>query len=227
MADEPSIGNGTKPSEPGWLGLEALQYTVDWNLCSKLGEGTVCVRVEPGSPASRKGLKTRDYVLSVNGVSFEVFQASGLQLGAKAIIKAYRDGQIIWAEITIGARPKPTRKEKLPSVRCGAEVPRSERWKWLNRVTGDPALRLADKLLAVRLMVRFLNRHTGVAYPGIKKLAADLGVARRSIDYALERLHRTGYIDIISGRKVGRSNVYTPTWPASGSTNVLRMHQIG
>jgi PDZ domain len=229
---QPSIGDGANPTEAGWLGLEILQHTVDWKLCVQLGDGTVRVRVDAGSPANKAGIKTGDYVISINGVSLEEFEAGGLRIGTKAIIKAHREGQVIFAEVTIRPRPKPKRQKQLPLapcavVPCGADVERNERLKWLDQVTGDHMLRPIDKLVAVRLMVRYANRFTGIAYPSIKKLAADLGVARRSVDFAVKRLHRAGYHDLKSGKAEGRSNEYTATWPAPTanvtSANVIRL----
>jgi hypothetical protein len=220
MLDAPD--NGLKPSEPGWLGLEALDRGVDWKTIVALGAETVCVRVDVRSPAKKAGLRTGDYVIEINTATFEAFHAGGLQPGTRAVIKAWRDGQVIWGEATISLRPKPARKEKLSVVPCGADVARNDRLKWLTHVTGDPVLLVADKALAARLMVRYANR-SGVSWPGIKRLAADLGVARRTIDYSIQRLHRAGYVDIKSGKKEGRSNEYTLTWPALSSANVHRL----
>jgi hypothetical protein len=213
-------------TSPGWLGLDILQHTVDWKLCTQLGDGTVRVRVDPGSPASKAGLETCDYVVSVNGVGLEDFQAGGLRIGAKAIIKAYRDGQVMFVEVTIRARPKPKRQDQFlisnALVPCGADVERNERLKWIDKMTGDPALRMLDKLVAVRLMVHFANRRTGVAYPAVETLVADLGASRRSGTDAVRRLQRAGYFDVVSGKGEGRSNQYTATWPAR-STNIVRL----
>jgi helix-turn-helix protein len=227
----PSIVGGANSSEPGWLGLEILQHTVDWKLCGQLGDGTVRVRVDPGSPANKTGIKTGDYVISINGMGLGEFQAGGLRAGTKAIIKVHRDGQVLFAEVTIRPRPKPKHQNKLSVscavvVPCGADVGRKERLKWIARVTGDPALSLIDKLVAIRLLVRYANRITGIAYPGIETLAADLGVSRRAATYAVSRLHRAGYYDIKSGKSKGRSNEYTATWPAPNA-NVLRLPRRG
>src|ERR1700687_4771062 len=100
MLDAPD--NGIKPSEPGWLGLEVLDgNAVDWKTVVALGEGTVCVRVAARCSARKEGLRTKDYVRSINGASFETFHAAGLQIGAKAIIKAWRDGREIYAEVEV------------------------------------------------------------------------------------------------------------------------------
>src|SRR5258707_456298 len=111
MLDAPD--NGLKPSEPGWLGLEALDRGVDWKTIVALGAETVCVRVDVRSPAKKAGLRTGDYVIEINTATFEAFHAGGLQPGTRAVIKAWRDGQVIWGEATISLRPKPARKEKL------------------------------------------------------------------------------------------------------------------
>jgi hypothetical protein len=222
---QPSIGSGGKPSEPGWLGLELLDGDkVDWKTIVALGDGTVRVRVAAPSPARKAGLRSKDYVISINGVNFEKFHAGGLQVGTKAVIKAWRDGGPLWIEAEIVARPRlKPRNEGPPAVACGAAVGRDERLKWLSQMSGSAVLHSLDKALALRLMVRYASRYTGIAKVGVRKLAADLGMSPRSIADAISRLHRAGYINIKSGKKGGLSNEYTPTWPSASGANVLRL----
>jgi hypothetical protein len=81
---------GIEPSQPGWLGLEILDGSaVDWKTIVALGEGTVCVRVAAACPARKEGLRTKDYVRSINGIGFEAFHASGLQIGMQPIAEGY------------------------------------------------------------------------------------------------------------------------------------------
>jgi DNA-binding MarR family transcriptional regulator len=113
-------------------------------------------------------------------------------------------------------RPKPF------MVPCGADVDRTERLKWLSALTGRPFLSLAAKALAARLMAKYADRQ-GVAYPSIGRLARDLGVSLSTMNRTVAELHRAGFIDIVSGKKGGRPNHYTLTWPASGKATIIRM----
>src|SRR5262249_35095209 len=85
----PAHGPNLVCSPQGWLGLEILQQTVDWQLCLALGDGTVCVRVEPGSPAKKVGIRTGDYCRSVNGMSLETFNESQPAAGSVALLKMF------------------------------------------------------------------------------------------------------------------------------------------
>jgi hypothetical protein len=207
----------------GWLGLEIMDQGMDWNVILALGDGTVRVRVPVGSPARKAvpiSLVTGDYVVSLNGKSYEAFHADVPQIGSKVAVKALRNGGVIWTEITVGRKPKPVAKVVQPAIPCGAPVKRKERWQWLTRVTGMSGLTPLDKALATRLMVRYVNRD-GVAYPGIDRLAGDLGVKRRAIEHAITRLRRAGFVAVTSGRTVGRVNNYTLTCP--DLSNVIRL----
>jgi|SRR5258705_838958 hypothetical protein len=107
-------------------------------------------------------------------------------------------------------------------VPCGADVERTDRLKWLSAVTGRPFLSLAAMALAARLMAKYADRQ-GVAYPSVGRLARDLGVSLSTMNRAVAELHRAGFIDIVSGKKGGRPNHYTLTWPACGKPTILQM----
>jgi hypothetical protein len=218
--------NGIEPSQPGWLGLEIMDQAVDWNVILALGDGTVRVRVPTSSPARKAapiGLVNGDYVVSLNGQSYEALHADIPPIGSKVAVKAVRNGVVIWTEITVVRKLKPVTKAVPVAVPCGAPVKRKERPQWLMRVTGMSGLTALDKALATRLTVRYVNRE-GIAYPGIDRLAGDLGVARSSIERAITRLRRAGFLVVTSGRAVGRSNSYTLTWPDPG--NVIRLRPL-
>jgi hypothetical protein len=221
------VTHDTCPFEPsgdsGWLGLEVMDHAVDWSVVLALGDGTMRIRVPVGSPARKAApisLVTGDYVVSLNGKSYEAFHADVPPIGSKVAVKAVRNGVVIWTEITVGRKTKPITKILQPAVPCGVPVKRKERLQWLMRVTGVSGLTPLDKALAARLMVRYVNRD-GIAYPGIDRLAGDLGVKRRAIEHAITRLHRAGFVAVISGRAVGRANSYTLTWP--DLSNVIRL----
>jgi hypothetical protein len=217
------VGATARGNDAGWLGLEIMDQGVDWNVILALDDGTVRVRVPAGSPAKKAmpiGLVSGDYLVSLNGQSFEAFHANTPPIGSKVAAKAVRNGVVIWTEITIGRKPKSVANTLPPAVPCGYPVKRKERWQWLARVTGMSGLTALDKAVGTRLMVRYTNRD-GIAYPGIDRLAGDFDVQRRAIERAITRLRRAGLVAVISGRTVGRTNRYTLTWP--DLSNVVRL----
>jgi hypothetical protein len=115
------------------------------------------------------------------------------------------------------------RKAELP---CGASVTRNERFKWLSRITGDPRLLPMDKALAARLVLYYLNRK-GEAYPAHDTLANGLSVSVSSVKRSIVKLQRAGLLRVISGRKRGRSNCYSLSWPNDPGSNVVRILRGG
>jgi hypothetical protein len=214
---------GVNPSEIGWLGVEILQDAVDWPLCAELGDGTVRVRVL-GNPAKKAGLQNGDYVISVNGISLQTFLGSHPAVGATAILKVCREtphGQLVQQsiEVTLVRPPRPgSQRPTTLTVPCGARVQRKERFRWLAQVSGpSPMLRPLDKAIATRLLTYYCDRSAGDdcgnAYPSHATLAAEQNVSVRALQRSLAALHDSGLLEIRSGKKQGRSNVYWPCWP--------------
>jgi hypothetical protein len=213
----PSIGNGANPSDPGWLGLEVLQHAVDWKLWAELGDGTACVRVDPGSPAAKAGIRTGDYVTLVNGTTIEAFMAGRPVAGTTAVIKALRKGLgVQFFEAVLAKRPavKPARASK-PAIPCGLPVQRNEKLKWLAYVSGESTLNALDKAIAMRLVAYYVNKK-GDAYPSHATLARINNVCVRSVQRSISNLHRHGALSVVSRKKEGRSNLYSPCWPEPG-----------
>jgi hypothetical protein len=210
--------NDARASEAGWLGVEIMQLAVDWQLCHNLGDGTVAVRVDPGSPARKAGIQSGDYVVSVNGVSLEEFNARRPAVGTTALLKIFRKqkGNLLF-ETILAKLPvsKPQRPNKA-TVPCGRPVPRKERYKWLAQMSGRPTLRPLEKAIATRLMTHYLNREGNAAYPSHATLARENNVCVRTVQRSLSNLQEHGLLGIISRKMEGRSNIYFPCWPDRG-----------
>jgi predicted DNA-binding transcriptional regulator len=215
------------PPGPGYLGITEQTEGTDWQLQLALGEAVVRVAVAPASPAAREGLRTGDYLQSINGVSLAEFQAARPLAGSEAIIKAHRPGrgEMLFA-ITLIARREPAKprapRMEWPAMTCGEAVARNERLKYLALVTGNPRLLLVDKAVASRLVTYHL-RQNGNASRAFSTLAADLGINERTVRRAVARLHREGLLAFRSGRKAGVPNVFTPCWPAEAAPNVVTL----
>jgi hypothetical protein len=213
----------------GHLGLEEMSHAVDWQLALDLGPAVARVLVTPRSPAKKAGIASGDYVVSVNGTSLEAFTAGQPPAGTVALIKVFRVGKgFLLFDAILSERPEITRPSKAlaTAVPCGAPVARNERLKWLSRITGDPRLLPMDKALAARLVLYYLNRK-GEAYPAHDTLANELSVSVSSVKRSIVKLQRAGLLHIASGRKRGRSNCYSLSWPNDSGSNVVRILRGG
>jgi PDZ domain/Helix-turn-helix domain len=222
----PSIVGGASSSELGWHGIQILHHPVDWPLCYQLGDGTVCVRVDPGSPARKAGLKTGDYLISVNGTTFEAFSEGRPIAGTTAVIKAFRKGAgVQYLEAVLIARPSPrpvTTRLCRPAIPCGRPVERNGKLKWLALVSRKSTLTPLDKAIATLLMTYYCNRK-GDAYPSHATLARINNVCVRSVQRSISNLHRHGLLSVASRKKEGRSNLYSPCFPEEPSGKVVQI----
>lgn len=216
--------------EKGWLGLEELPTDDNWQLRMQIGDHVARVRVLPNSPAKSVGMMTGDYVVSVNGRPFAEFEAAPPAAGAIAIIEVFRapHGRMLFDPVLI-ARPaelKRTRPLQGPQVACGEPVERKHRLRWCNEISVHPALTIADKALASLIALRYLSR-AGTAFPAHATLARDLNVAARTIKRSIARLHHCGLLQISSGKRRGRSNTYSLSWPLRAGSNVAYLPRAG
>jgi DNA-binding transcriptional regulator YhcF (GntR family) len=83
----------------------------------------------------------------------------------------------------------------------------ARKFTWIDRIIRDRNVPHLAARVAV-LISNYLNRTSGDAWPSQGKLAADLGVARRTIQYALDALVGTGHLAVEVSR--GKTNHYRP-----------------
>jgi membrane-associated protease RseP (regulator of RpoE activity) len=222
--------NGERPetNASGYLGLEQMTHAVDWRLVRDLDGDASRVAVAPRSPARKAGIRSGDYVVSINGSTFEAFNANPPPVGAVALVKVFRAGTgflLFDATLTDKPLPKPAQRSRaFASTSCGQPVARNDRFKWLSRTTGDPRLSPRDKALAARLVVYYLNRG-GEAFPAHNTIATELGASVSSVKRSIENLRRAGLLHVVSGRIQGRSNRYSLCWPAEHASNVVPIHR--
>jgi biotin operon repressor len=87
-----------------------------------------------------------------------------------------------------------------------------QKFAWIDRIVLDRNVPHFACRVAVLISNKYLNRTSGDAWPSQSKLAADLGVCRRTIQYALDTLIETGHIAVQVSR--GRVNHYRPIFKA-------------
>jgi hypothetical protein len=207
----------------GWHGLRCrTKYTAeDWGIWGQLGDTARIIDVEVGSPAWHAGLRNGTWVTLIDGIVFELFAQRSPTVGAVVEVKAWREGIGHFSrEVTLVQRPaqKRTTRRAAETAKCGVPVRKDERPKWSMRVAENRDLRPVDKAIAMLLVNKFARG--SAAFPAIATIADILTVSTRTVDRGLDRLSRAGFLRIVSGKKIGRPNHYTVTWPVSAETNV-------
>jgi len=86
----------------------------------------------------------------------------------------------------------------------------AQKLDWIERVVRDQAVSPLACRVATLIGLHYLNRTSGDAWPSQGALAADLGVSRRSIQYALDDLIAAGHLAMVGSR--GRVNHYRPVF---------------
>lgn len=84
----------------------------------------------------------------------------------------------------------------------------AQKFAWIDRIVQDRNVPHVACRVAVLIGTKYLNRTSGDAWPKQNQLAADLGVCRRTIQYALDALFATGHLAVQGSR--GNLNHYRP-----------------
>jgi hypothetical protein len=201
----------------GWLGLTPATIEVDWDAVSKHGP---CVMVAPRSPAWRSGLRSGDFVESINDMDFVDFHAALPPTGSQFQIVFFRKrlGQcrVIGK---LGVLPKAAKVpiwRRQAAVLPGREVEKHERPEYLQSfVAKHPQLKGND----VRLMTLLIEHHWHRgSIPKHSTLAREMGCSTPTVKRSADRCRHFGILDWVSGRARRTSNSYTPCWPAGHSS---------
>jgi len=85
-----------------------------------------------------------------------------------------------------------------------------QRFAWIERILLDPSISHLQFRVAILINNKYLNGTSGDAWPSQEQLAADLGLALRTIQYALDALVDAGLLhrDVARGRSL--HNRYRP-----------------
>jgi hypothetical protein len=199
-------------NEPGYLGLVLKAGGVDWDLVARYGP---CVMVEPRSPAWMDGLRSGDFITTINHQPFAAFHANPPSAGTPYAVVAYRKGLgTIRTFGTVGTTPKPKQApawQKSPSVIAGKRVEKNERPAFLGWLSTRRNLRSCDKVL-IHALIEFDGRK-GIL-PKHNSIAKHLGCSVRSVKRWIERCRHFGILRVESGKCSWTSNTYTVCWPA-------------
>jgi biotin operon repressor len=84
-----------------------------------------------------------------------------------------------------------------------------QKFAWIDRILLDRTVPHLAFRLAV-LIGSYLNSTSGDAWPSQARLAADLGLGRRTIQYALDALVAAGYLAVEVSKGRGHTNHYRP-----------------
>ena len=221
-----------QPPIAGWLGLKKQTKGIDWKLVDRLGGDAVKVIVEGNSPAFRAGIKTDDYVILIDCISFDEYHRVPRRVGSRVVLKVHRAGVGCLVHEAKLSKPLHLRRRRAPKLKpptipilSGQLVAQNERLKWCNLVSSKTYLSPVAKAVALRLVSGYLNRLEGRAWPAHATLARDLNVSIATVQRALRELVNDGLLLINSHKSSGRTNDYVPTWPAAarGAGNIVRL----
>jgi hypothetical protein len=241
-ADHPPI-RAARPKHStavGWHGMRVASIEVDWRLIGELTpEGqAVKVVVAARSPASRAGLRTGDYIVSVSPsptdeMSLADFDARGLPPGSDAYVKFHRPAKGTRREIEIAAirlrklppSPKTPPWQRTPRIAFGPKVMRDERSKFEAQMATHPRMSSLGFRILVR-MIRYYDGPLGLC-PSYARLARDVGCKRRAAINQINRLGWLGVVDIVKKAglrgKGGTTNQFTIHWPEGWGDNVVKL----
>jgi hypothetical protein len=99
---------------------------------------------------------------------------------------------------------------------------------WMQQVICDRGAN-ASHCVGVMVGLQYLNRSTYLAWPGVKRIAADLGLSERQVKRAFAQLVKRGHLVVATrgggrlegGRGKGRANVFKPVVKRSSSTTAM------
>lgn len=195
----------------GYLGLTERLIEVDWKTVTARGP---CVIVAPRSPAWRGGLRSGDFVVSINGMTYDAFHSTLPAAGTIFTIVAWRQplGEFtVLGRVAAIPTPSSESSSALPAKPSGRPVIRKERPLFVQGyISKHPDLMALD----TRLLSLLLN-HEGAKgiYPKRITLARSLRCSLSTLDRSMRRCKQVGLLRIESGKSRRRSNRYFVTWP--------------
>jgi hypothetical protein len=199
-------------STPGHLGLFARSIEVDWNSVVVHGP---CVIVTIFSPAWKAGLRTGDFVSSINGMTYEAFHSNLPAAGAVFHIVAWREGLgTLHFFGQLGKIPKRRLEPECrntPTILPGKPVVRKERPFFMQGyISMHPNLKALD----TRLLSLLLNYegHKGI-FPKRWTLTKNLRCSLSTLDRSIQRCKQVGVLRVESGKPGRQPNKYFVTWP--------------
>jgi hypothetical protein len=197
---------------PGYLGLFARSIEVDWASVAKHGP---CVIVAIFSPAWKAGVRTGDFVTSINGMTYEEFHSTLPSAGTVFHIVAWREGLGTLNFVDkLGNVPKRRLEREhadRPTILPGRPVKRKERPFFMQGfISMHPNLKALD----TRLLSLLLNYegHRGI-FPKRRTVMKHLRCSLSTLDRCIWRCKQAGVLRVESGKPSRQPNRYFVAWP--------------
>jgi hypothetical protein len=199
---------------PGVLGLVQTIVDVDWSLVAKYGPR---VTVAPRSPAWRNGLRSGDYIRSIDSKDFDTFHNDLPPPGAPVRIEFFRSRFGLMAVFAVmGSSPKPS-SARHPALRhappalAGARVIKSERPEFVQRfIARHPGLKHNDIKLLMTLLESEGSKGLVIR---ASVLASRMSCSLRTVWRAIAGCQYFGVIRVQSGKSGRYANSFEVCWP--------------
>ena len=105
------------------------------------------------------------------------------------------------------------------------QVSYSDKDEFIQAIALDKTLKSSATHLAV-ILVSFINRETGLAWPSQKRLADMSGLSERTVMRTLQELEIAGYILKEKGNGRGKNNRYSFNFESHQSAEVLQLRPV-
>jgi hypothetical protein len=190
---------------PGYLGLTAR--TVEYG---------VPVIVAARSPAWKAGLRSDDFVTTINDQEFYAFHAKMPPTGTQFRIVAYRRTVGIMRTFGILAPATPRQLKRRPawsrepSVLAGRPVLKSDRPKYWKLVSRQPFVRRYQWYLTTLIEIDWGRG----LFPKHGTIAVKANANMRAVRRAQACCAHFGFVRVTSGKLKHKSNYYDVCWPA-------------
>jgi hypothetical protein len=197
-------------ADAGYLGLRPRTMELDYKLIAMYGP---CVLVMPRSPAAIAGLKSGDYIRSINDLTYEEFHKAMPPAGTPFEVHFWRPGCGEFR--AFGALEKPPKErrkewwEQWAATAPGRPVRKDERPVFMDFTSKDKRLTHVD----CRYLTILLNYegYSGI-FPKRRTIAEALNCSLSTVSRCQRRCSFRGVLEVFSGKRGRSSNSYVVTW---------------
>jgi hypothetical protein len=198
---------------PGYLGLIQKTIEVDWVMAEKYGPPVI---VATRSPAWKAGLRSDDFVTTINDQEFQAFHAKMPPAGTQFRIVAYRRSVGIMRTFGVLEPATPRKPKRKPawtrerSVLAGKPVLKPDRPKYWKLVSRHPFVRRYQWYLTTLVE---MDWGRGL-YAKHETIAAKANTNKWAVRRAQACCANFGFVRVTSGKRKHKSNYCDVCWPA-------------